>query len=278
MRRVLAGLLVGAVVAIAGAAAAQAPMGAHTVSVTITNRTQHQTFAAPVVVAHSAAYRPFALGEPVLPELIPLAEDGMTRDFETVARVLPAVLDYRVADGPLAPGESVTLQLRVDDAHPLLSAFGMLVTTNDAVFDYGTDLSMRGKPTGSAASMGSSSAMTSSGSMGTSDAMAASDAMGTSDPMGASAPMGAARGTAAAMTDPIDLYDGTVRVLDAGTEANTESCHDVPGPPCGSVGARHPAMAEGTVTLHRGLSGSGDLDKAVYGWQDPVAVITISTP
>jgi len=85
-------------------------------------------------------------------------------------------------------------------------------------------------------------------------------------------------GSADAMAMHVDLYDGTVRVLDAGSEANTESCHDIPGPPCGSVGVRHTSMAEGVVTLHGGITGGGDLDPATYGWTEPVATVALTTP
>jgi len=256
------GLLMGTVVAVMGAATAQeSMMGGHTVSVTITNTTSHQTFSAPVLVAHDASYQPFDLGKPVLPELVPLAEDGRTHDFETVAKVEPSILDYAVAGGPLAPGQSVTLHVRVDDAHGLLSAFGMLVTTNDTVFYYGADLAMREQASGSSDGMGSSDGVASSDTMGASDGMAAADGMA-GDAMGMH----------------VDLYDGTVRALDAGSEANTERCDAIPGPPCGNVGHRHTDMAEGVVTISKGILGTGDLDPAVYGWTDPVATVKLSTP
>ncbi len=284
LRRVLFRLSIATVIAAFTAAftAASAQdsmaMGSHAVSITITNTTSHQTFSAPVLVAHDASYQPFTLGKPVLPELIPLAEDGMTHDFETVAKVEPSILDYAVAKAPLAPGHSVTLQVRVDDGHHLLSAFGMLVTTNDAVFYYGNDLSMSGDAGGSAMAPGSDS-MGSSDGMGSSDAMGSSDGMASSDSMAGSGDgMGATDMAGEAMNAHVDLYDGTVRVLDAGSEANTESCSDVPGPPCNSVGVRHTSMAEGSVALHRGLTGSGDLDPAVYGWHDPVATVEVSMP
>ncbi len=244
-------------------AAAQGSMGMgdRTVAVTITNLTSHQTFAPPVLVSHGDGYLPFELGVPVLPELVPLAEDGMTQDFVTVAKVESAILDFAIADAPLPPGRSVTLQVHVDDAHPLLSAFGMLVTTNDTVFYYGADLAMSGQGMGSSDTMGSS------------DSMGSSDTMGSSGSMGSSAGMG---GDAMAMH--VDLYDGTVRALDAGSEANTERCHSIPGPPCGNVGNRHTDMAEGVVTLSKGILGTGDLDPAVYGWTDPVAKVEIASP
>jgi len=258
LRRVLIGLVTAFLVG--GVAAAQSAMGTHTVSVTITNDTSHQTFSAPVLLSHNVDYQPFALGQPAYSELVPLAEDGMTRDFVTVAKVDPAILDYAIADGPLAPGKSVTLQVKVDDGHQLLSAFGMLVTTNDTVFYYGDDLSMSGGA--GSGSSGSSDEMASSDEMTSSDEMASSDKMASSDTMAAH----------------VDLYDGTVRALDAGSEANTESCHDIPGPPCGSVGVRHTAMAEGHVGISGGLTGKGDLDAMVYGFKDPVATVVVQSP
>jgi len=276
----------GAVNGAMNAAGADA-MRAHTVSVTIANTTSHQTFAAPVLLSHSRAYAPFALGVPAYPELVPLAEDGMTGDLVTVARVDTAILDYAVASGPLAPGRSVTLHVRVDDAHPLLSAFGMLVTTNDTVFYYGADLAMAGGSGAASDTMGASGAASDTmGASSASDAMGSdamgSDAMGSdamgSDAMGSDAMGSGTMGPADAMSTPIDLYDGTVRALDAGSEANTESCRDIPGPPCGSAGVRHPAMAEGVVTVSKGLTGSGDVDAAVYGWADPVATVRLSAP
>ena len=210
----------------------------------------------------------------------------------------------------------MTLKVRVDDAHSLLSAFGMLVSTNDAVFAFGEDLAMsanRGSgpadamgaeatmggagSTGDAGSMagsdgtGSTDSMAGSGAMAGSDGMAGSGSMGGSDGMrgsdsmagsGAMAGSGSMPGsegmTAAGDGAGTDLYDGSVRVLDAGSEANTESCRDIPGPPCNHPGVRHPAMAEGAVTIHPGLKGAGDLDPAVYGLTDPVASVRVTTP
>ena len=66
----------------------------------------------------------------------------------------------------------------------------------------------------------------------------------------------------------------TVPAWDAGSEANTESCDDIPGPPCGSHGVRVTEGAEGFVHIHRGLQGGGDLSGA-YDWRNPVARIRI---
>ena len=62
---------------------------------------------------------------------------------------------------------------------------------------------------------------------------------------------------------------------DAGSEANTESCDEIPGPPCGNGGVRHVEGAEGFVSIHSGVHGVGDLDPATHDWNNPVAMIRI---
>lgn len=62
---------------------------------------------------------------------------------------------------------------------------------------------------------------------------------------------------------------------DAGSEGNNESCDYVPGPPCGSAGARDTENAEGFVHVHSGIHGGADLDPAMYDWNNPTAQITI---
>ena len=62
---------------------------------------------------------------------------------------------------------------------------------------------------------------------------------------------------------------------DAGSEANTESCAHIPGPPCGSPEVRVTDGAEGFVHVHRGIQGVGELDAATKDWRNPVARISI---
>jgi hypothetical protein len=60
---------------------------------------------------------------------------------------------------------------------------------------------------------------------------------------------------------------------DAGSETNNEDAGFIPGPCCGNPFVRAP---EGEVIRpHGGISGGGDLDPALYDWEDPVARITI---
>lgn len=71
--------------------------------------------------------------------------------------------------------------------------------------------------------------------------------------------------------------DATVEAeaYDAGSEANTESCAFIPGPPCGHPGVRDTAGAEGYVHIHAGIHGIGNLTPAMHDWRNPVAHVTI---
>lgn len=64
-------------------------------------------------------------------------------------------------------------------------------------------------------------------------------------------------------------------VYDAGSEANSEDCQYIPGPPCGNGGVRDTDNAEGFVHVHSGIHGIKDLQAAQYSWNYPGAVITI---
>lgn len=65
-----------------------------------------------------------------------------------------------------------------------------------------------------------------------------------------------------------------LRALDAGSEANDELAASIPGPCCGSVGTGTPT--EEPVHLHPGIEGIGDLDPAVYGWDEPAAELVVT--
>jgi len=69
----------------------------------------------------------------------------------------------------------------------------------------------------------------------------------------------------------------TAVAYDAGSEANTELCSDVPGPPCAadSGNERVTAGAEGFVHVHNGIHGVGDLSEANMDWHNPVAKVVI---
>ena len=62
---------------------------------------------------------------------------------------------------------------------------------------------------------------------------------------------------------------------DAGSEANTEACPHIPGPPCGNGGVRVEDGAEGFIHVHGGIHGGTDLVPALHDWRNPVASVTI---
>ncbi len=62
---------------------------------------------------------------------------------------------------------------------------------------------------------------------------------------------------------------------DAGTEANSESCAFIPGPPCGTHLRDTANAPEGFVHIHSGIHGVGDLDPSVLDWRNPVIQVTI---
>jgi hypothetical protein len=80
---------------------------------------------------------------------------------------------------------------------------------------------------------------------------------------------------------PFSLFNSSgsmgvnAQAYDAGSEANTESCDHIPGPPCGNPGVRVTDGAEGFVHVHRGIHGTGGLDASAKDWRNPVASISI---
>ena len=62
-----------------------------------------------------------------------------------------------------------------------------------------------------------------------------------------------------------------VKAMDAGTEENTEKKSDTAAP---DMGKGHPATTPPQpISEHKGIMGTGDLDKAMFGWDGPVAKI-----
>ena len=61
---------------------------------------------------------------------------------------------------------------------------------------------------------------------------------------------------------------------DSGTEENDELCNNIPGPQCGGDGFDE-ADGEGYVVPHAGLHGEAELERKLYSWGDPVAMVTI---
>lgn len=62
---------------------------------------------------------------------------------------------------------------------------------------------------------------------------------------------------------------------DAGSEENNEICDYIPGPPCGgdNFGSDN---GEGFITVHKGISGVGDLIPADLDWRGATSIVTIT--
>ncbi|CAM2006507.1 spondin domain-containing protein [Acanthopleuribacter pedis] len=194
--------------------------------VTITNITKGQIFSPPIAVVHKRDISLFQLGQPASANLALMAEDGMAGPLAEELGAHELVRDVAVSDGPVMPGQSVTLEVRGDGRFNLVSVAGMLVTTNDTFFAL------------------------------TLDRPPSYDVF---------VKNGSSRGMA---------Y-GLAEAYDAGTEANSEDCAFIPGPPCGNGGVHDPAEAEGYVYISNGIHGIADINPDAYDWRSKVAVIQI---
>lgn len=110
-----------------------------TYEVTITNLTKGQVFSPPVIASHSPAVSFFIPGEPASPGLKELAEDGLTGPIIDRAASLPQVYQVAVGSGPIGPGESATIEITTYREYRVISALGMLVSTNDSFFAIESD-------------------------------------------------------------------------------------------------------------------------------------------
>ncbi len=193
------------------------------VEVSITNLTRGQILSPVFVARHDASAAPlYALGEPASEALAKMAEDadssGLNSEWdpETNGNVVE-IMNVALNDGPIHPGDTVTMNFDIDDGKSMMSFASMLVSTNDAF-------------------------------------------------IGANA---------------LDLSKSRTIYLnayDSGTEANSENCAYIPGPPCGNH-AHDTADAEGFVHVHAGVHGGpdSDLDPAKHDWHNPTARLTIKT-
>ncbi len=122
--------LAASLVLVSGAAFAQAPE----YQVTIYNLTAGQPISPPLVATHSNDVALFRVGQPALPELATLAEDGSPADLAALLGGVSQVEEVATAGGPVPPGGSATLTVHGDVPFHRISAVGMLVNTNDAFF------------------------------------------------------------------------------------------------------------------------------------------------
>ena len=66
-----------------------------------------------------------------------------------------------------------------------------------------------------------------------------------------------------------------MNAYDAGSEMNDELCMSIPGPQCGGAALSPEDQGEGYVYPSPGIHGEGELSRAVYQWDGPVAKVVV---
>jgi hypothetical protein len=110
----------------------QANEGRWTYEVTVTNITYNQRFTPLLLATHKPTITIFTLGEPALPQLATLAEEGNVAPLRAVLDSSPLVNATAAGDGLLDPGKSITLRIQGNPWRDRLSLAAMLIPTNDA--------------------------------------------------------------------------------------------------------------------------------------------------
>ena len=105
---------------------------ANSYDVTITNLTKGQIISPPVVAAHSPEIAIFQVGDAASDELAALAEDAAADDLIDLLESVGANVEQGGTGVP--PGGQVTVRIQTSGPNRVISAVGMLVTTNDAFF------------------------------------------------------------------------------------------------------------------------------------------------
>ncbi len=106
----------------------------HGFEVTVTNITKGEVFTPIMVASHRHGVKLFEIGEPVDQDLETLAESGNTQPLSTSLLTSGLALDVVTAEGPLLPGNTVTLRVETNKRNTHVSVASMLVPSNDAFF------------------------------------------------------------------------------------------------------------------------------------------------
>jgi hypothetical protein len=102
-----------------------------TYEVTITNLTEGESFTPFLVVSHRSGHPLFTLGQPASAELTALAEGGDTAPLASALSSMASVGSMATSSGLLAPGKSVTIDIKAGGRFDHLSLAAMMVPTND---------------------------------------------------------------------------------------------------------------------------------------------------
>jgi hypothetical protein len=103
-----------------------------TYEVTVTNITYNQQFTPLLLATHQPTIRFFTLGQPAIPQLVTLAEEGNVAPLRKLLDDSPLVNATAAGNGLLDPGKSITFQIQGNPWRDRLSVAAMLIPTNDA--------------------------------------------------------------------------------------------------------------------------------------------------
>lgn len=112
--------------------AAWADEGRWTYEVTVTNITYNQQFTPLLLATHRPDITFFTLGQPAIPPLVTLAEEGNVAPLRALLQGSPLVTATEAAAGLLNPGKSLTFRIQGNPWRDRLSLAAMLIPTNDA--------------------------------------------------------------------------------------------------------------------------------------------------
>lgn len=205
--------------------------------VTVADRTAGQPFTPPAVAAHRPSVEVFSVGDPATRPVRAVAENGNLDPLVELIGETDAIRSSAVGGSPLVPA--------ADPGDTGLPASATLEFAADASATHLSFVSML---------------------IATNDGFTGLDTVPLPERVNASRTYHAAS-------------------YDAGTEENTEDFGDLVPPADSLMGVKSsesgttspsPATAtDGVITPHPGIAGTGDLDPAVYGWDDPAALVQV---
>ncbi len=210
-----------------------------TVEVTITNLTNGQPLSPPIIVSHNPSMHLFEMGQTATPALQKLAEMGMSTELAAMCKDKATDVQAAQRQDMILPGKSMTVKVKCKPGD-VISVASMVSASNDT---------FTGVDSAKVDSM-----------MG--DGKMAGDKMPDKMPD---------------KMDGMSMENGMMTIMakayDAGTEENTEKTTDTAAP---DHGMGHPATSPPQpIAVSKGLTGAGDLEKAKFGWDGPVAKITM---
>jgi len=211
--------------------------GGSTFRFTVTNLTSGQALTPPAIATHSPTTELFSVGDPANEVVQEIAENGNLQPLIGAVRDDPGISGVGIGDAPLVPSD--------DPGETGNPYYATLEVEAEQDATHVTFISML---------------------IATNDGFVGLD-------------------TVELPTEENGSKTLFAQSFDAGTEENTELWDDlVPAGqqliggemPSGGTTESNPELAaDGVVHPHPGITGEGDLDPEVYGWEDPAAVVHV---